>query len=388
MSKDNKIHRIYPPEPDGETGMSMYNNRHSGHNLSVSVQTGTTHTPPELTKTDTGLKNAFGVDKLDLIFQKGQFDYCQKRPPKWSEKTIENDRTKNTKYFYQNTDIGYVAEIVPDQALKSGYLHISANPSKPNHDYELTSNTTQIFDFYREVFADLRKHLVDPDLEQAKISRLDIAHNIILNHELLTYNNVFDTLQGKRHFKRSYGDSRYWKNGENEFIIYNKKQEIINFHKKKLNIPDITRAEVKALKGRSVEKVFGVHKLGDILGRTFVDEYNLFVTERILRTKFGQQLQFDFEELERSFLTCIDKFGRNRAIDNFLRIIGVEALSETKNGLIYFQEIIKSNYHERTVRRQMSKINDLLSVLKPIQQKREENFIELNEEIRTKLLVA
>jgi hypothetical protein len=267
-------------------------------------------------------------------------------------------------------------------------LHISANPSKPNHDYELTNNTTQIFDFYREVFADLRKHLVEPDLEQAKISRLDLAHNIILNHDLLTYNNVFDTLQGKRHFKRSYGDSRYWKNGENEFIIYNKKQEILNFYKKKYDIPNITRAEVKALKGRSVEKVFGVNKLGDILGRNFIEEYNLFVTDRILRTKFGQQLQFDFEELEQSFLSCIEKFGRNRAIDNFLRIIGVEALSETKNGLIYFQEIIKSNYHERTVRRQMSKINDLLSVLKPIQQKREENFIELNEEIRTKLLVA
>jgi hypothetical protein len=238
------------------------------------------------------------------------------------------------------------------------------------------------------VLDDLRKHEVETDLEQAKISRLDVAHNLVLNHELLTYNNVFDTLQGKRHFKRSYGDSRYWKNGENEFIIYNKRKEIIEQHRKKINMPNITRAEVKALKGRSVKKVFGVHKLGDILEKTFVEEYNLFVTERILRTNFGTQLRFDFEQLEKSFMNCIDKFGRNRAIDNFLRIIGVEALSETKNGLIYFQEIIKSNYHERTVRRQMSKINDLLSVLKPVQQKKEEIFTQLNEELRTKLLVA
>jgi hypothetical protein len=36
----------------------------------------------------------------------------------------------------------------------------------------------------------------------------------------------------------------------------------------------------------------------------------------------------------------------------------------------------------------MSKINDLLSVLKPVQQKKEEIFTQLNEELRTKLLVA
>ena len=384
MSKDNKIR----PEPDEATGMSLYNNRHSGQNLSVPDYTSTTPTAPASSKRDTGLKNVFGVDKLDITFQRQEFGYCQTRPPEWTEKTIQNDRSKETKYYYQNKDIGYIAEIITDQPSKAGFLKISANPSKPYHEYELTSNTIKIFDFYRTVLDDLRKHEVETDLEQAKISRLDVAHNLVLNHELLTYNNVFDTLQGKRHFKRSYGDSRYWKNGENEFIIYNKRKEIIEQHRKKINMPNITRAEVKALKGRSVKKVFGVHKLGDILEKTFVEEYNLFVTERILRTNFGTQLRFDFEQLEKSFMNCIDKFGRNRAIDNFLRIIGVEALSETKNGLIYFQEIIKSNYHERTVRRQMSKINDLLSVLKPVQQKKEEIFTQLNEELRTKLLVA
>lgn len=380
MSKDNKIPQI-PPQTDTGKGMSQYNNRHSGHNLSETTQTGT--------ETDNTLKNDFGVDKLDLIFQKGEFEYAEQSLKKWTKKTIESEKTRSVKFFYQGgAELPYIAEIVPDQPLKAGYLHISANPSKPHHEYELNSNPTQIFDFYREVFADLRKHLVEPDLEKAKISRLDLAHNIILNHELLTYNNVFDTLQGKRQFKRTYGDSRYWKNGENEFIVYNKKNEIQEFYRKKLNMPNITRAEVKALKGRSVSKIYGVTYLGDILDREFKEEYNLYVTDKILRTKFGQQLRFDFEELEQSFISCIEKFGRNRAIDNFLRIIGVEALTQTKNGLIYFQEIIRSKYNERTVRRQMSKMNDLLSVLKPIQEKREENFIELNDEIRTKLLVA
>jgi len=384
MPKDNKIAQITPPKPHGEGECPRMTIDIPDNYCPLLPQTTPQTTPPDLNR----LSNAFGVDKLDLIFQKGEFDYCQTRPQKWTEKTITSETSKSTKYFYQNGEIGYIAEIVPDSTLKDGYLHISANPSKPHHEYELTNNPTQIFDFYRSVCADLRKYSVEVDMERAKISRLDLAHNILLDHDLLTYNNVFDTLQGKRQFKRAFGETRYWKNGENEFIIYDKKREIIEHHKKRINMPNVTRAEVKALKGRSVAKIFGVRFLGDILERNFKEEYNLYVTERILRTKFGQQLRFDFEEMQESFLNCIEKFGKRHAIGHFYTLVGIIQLSESKNGLIYLQELIKENYNERTVRRQMSKINNFLSIAKPLQQKKEQNFIVLNDEIRSKILVA
>jgi hypothetical protein len=336
------------------------------------------------------LENDFGVDKLDLIFQSGEYAFSGERPKNWTEKTFKSDASVTTEFFHNNTDLRYNADIVPDTPLKKGYLHISANPSKISHDYELTNDSNKIFDYYRNIVADLNKQGIETDLASAKICRLDLAKNFLLDHDLPTYSAVLEAMPGKRQFSAKYEFSHNWKNKEHQFIIYPKKRELITQNKKfnNPNIPNITRSEVKALKGRSVSRIIGIKYLGDIIGKTFVEEYNLYVADKILRTKYGQQLKFDYEYLEESYLSCVDKYGKRSALSYFLKIVGIETISSQPHGLKYLNEILKSQYSERGVRNAMAKINEILSTIKPVEQNNSENFIELNSEIRQKLLIA
>ena len=385
MSKDSKIGKIPPLNGTGE-GMRQDNNTHSGLSSTANHTNPDQTTPPPQNR----LNNDFGVDKFDTFFGSQDFAFDGKRPKNWQRIDRESEVGKTTKFFYQSSDLPYIIDLIPAQDGEGGGLTIKTNPSKNLHDWELTQDGAKIFDLFRDISTDLEKQGIHIDLQSGRVNRIDLAKNMLLEHPLYAYNQVFDTLKGKRQTKKAFGDTRYWGNNEHQLTIYNKSLELSIAGKLYKDQPQITRSEVRCLKNRSVAKICGINFIGDILNKkNFEEEYNFYVSDKILRNKYATQLLIDFRDMEQTFEGCINYFGKRKAFQQFIGLFGLEFLASTPHGITYLLELSRKNFSERTSRRHHEQINNTLNLLRTIKkQDTEITFTDLNHELRTKILVA
>jgi hypothetical protein len=351
----------------------VYNNRNCGQNLSAFDNSKSPF-----------LKN-YGIDKLAITLDFGTgFAYPKGETPKnWgkSENTHQKTKEVHTKYF--RNEENYNATI--EEFRGTDYLKISFNPSKKWHDYLLTTDPNLIADQLIEIENGLKEDRVELDYEKAKISRLDIAKNIKLDHPLPHYHNTFDSYQGKRQIKKVHHDSRYWGNGQHQYIVYNKSQEAYD---RNVEIPyGISRGELRILTQDKVESIFGSNSLGNIISmeEPYVEKYNDYIKNTIFRENQYNQLSMDFGEVHNMYDTIYKEFG-NKAFNVFMKSLGIIHLLEQPNGLNNLILVLKEFHIERTARRHIAELNALANIYRRtiVQDK---SFITLNNEIKEKLII-
>lgn len=360
-------------ETDNKNAIPVYNNRNCGQKLSA-CSSGN----PVL------LKN-YGIDKIAISLEFGEgFAYPKGEIPKnWGKVENTHQKTKEvqSKYFRNEKEFNATIETFRDK----DYLRISLNPSKAYSDYLLVTDTKLIADQLESIKSELVSDDIHTDFEKAKLTRLDIAHNIKLDHELSYYQNVFDSFQGKRQIKKQHSDSRYWGNGQNQYIIYNKTKEVSDNDNE---VPEgISRGEMRLLSQGCINRVFGNNKLGNIISveEPYIEKYNSYVSNTIFRDNQCKKIELDFGEIYSIYEKLYPLYG-NQTFSKALKALGVLQIVEHLNGMDNLIKVIKHFHNERTARRHIAELNSLVNFWTTTL-KKDKSFIILNNEVKEKLII-
>lgn len=351
------------------SGIAMYNNSDSRQILSFSGK--------------------FGVDKIQLFFPEGNFSMPSGRPKEFSRLTTETNEGKvSEKYFLNNETFN--CDISPNKQTGDLQFGLHFNPSKKLHPYELTKDSNIIYEHTKEIQKELLKSNIEINLDEALVTRFDLAHNIILDNPLTAYDRVFDSFRGLRQMRKQHDDTRLWSNKQNQFIVYDKVKEL-----QLPNLPtNMVRGEMRILKSACMKTTFKTNKLIHLLnqeqGMDYKSVFNNYIETKLFRNT-SKQLKFEFKELESMFLDFIYMEGTTIGYNNFLKTLGIQNLHESENSLQSLNEIIKTHLPIRMAQRKTKEINDLLDRFRVIEEKNKPNapsYIELNQEFRSKIKVA
>ena len=355
-------------EKSGFKGIPLYNNRNSGNSIAE-----------------------FGCDKLKIYLNQDQFAWEKGRLKGWGRKIIETDSGESEEFFYNPKELHFNLDIAKDERSQKTYCSITTNPSKKLHAYNLTNNVDVITEHLGNIENHLKeKHGVIIDLEKAKVSRYDLAHNMLLNHSIENYKSVLSSFRPKRQIAKTHADSFYWTNKSRQGIFYNKTQELTDFGYK--DIPNnLVRMENRMLNSSAVKTSFeGNNLLSNIL--TKMDDnpriYNQFIRDRLFRQQNVPTLKLDFGEFEFMYENAILQWGTKEGHRIAIESFGIHQLVKIENGIQFFNNLIDKFQKPRTAYNLKKRNDMLLNIYDPaIFDINDNSFVSLNRELREKLLV-
>jgi thymidylate synthase len=210
-----------------------------------------------------------------------------------------------------------------------------------------------------------------------------------LNEPIENYFSVMDAFQGKRQLRKQHDDTRYWANSQNQFIVYPKNKELKEVLSQ-WQMPDVelTRAEMKLLNADVISKKFGNNLMGELIGddEIYSDVFNEYVRDVIFKEKQYKTQQIDFGEYYQVY-EDLYRVYKNRAFDIFLKSFGILELVKQEKGIENIEKIIRKLHSERTARRRIAEINDLVRIYKDSFETITPEFVRRNNELREKIFI-
>lgn len=341
----------------------------------------------------------YGIDKLNFSFRLGEKGFSiptSYTPDSWTEQLTavggaagggehpKRKLFKNTPHYQATIQkFGYGHQEGVDTIL-----NVQMNPSKILHPYNLITDRYAIADMMKGLQNDFEKDKIEVDFEKARVTRIDIANNMKLDEPLINYQRVFDTFSGKRAMRKTHDTTRYWDNGQSQFIIYDKNKELEDVIVKEL-MPEhpIIRAEMKLKKMRSVETVMKDVFLGNLISddMEYVTTFNEYVRSRIFKSNQIIQSQIDFGEIYKMYEELFKTYG-NRAWDILIKSLGIIKLAELK-GIDTIIDVVSQFHNDRYVRRKKAELNRLLNVFYPEHSEKTPEFLKRYNEIKDKMII-
>ena len=105
---------------------------------------------------------------------------------------------------------------------------------------------------------------IKTNLQEAELSRLDTFKNIEPEEHFSSYYSLFQTLNAKRTTKRDYGTTFLYSNTQQEFCVYDKKEEMRNRKLDTEGLPETMRFEHRLLNKTKINSVYGFTGVKDI----------------------------------------------------------------------------------------------------------------------------
>jgi hypothetical protein len=220
----------------------------------------------------------------------------------------------------------------------SEFLSISFNPNKFAHYYQGTTDTDQMRHQISSVGHDLLENGIVLDFEGLKVKRLDLMKQRQLDEPLSSHRAVLSSLSAKRQTTRAYLDTFLIGNQQHQTTFYDKGVEA-----KVPNLPNLIRCEVRALRSRTVQRIYGIQTVSDLLTtdlETLTEGYNQHLKGSIFTHHQNpsenlaseiQKLEYYLQTYERS---GVNHYLRNAGIEQVIRKFGsVEALVDTLQSL-------------------------------------------------------
>jgi len=238
-----------------------------------------------------------------------------------------------TQYFgkkatYQTKDKKVFVKLNKSYGMR--YLFINFSLAKLFHSNNLfpvdQNQCIQIFHKVQEQLRDECK--IEIDIYRAKISKIEIFRNIILNELYDHYTSIFQSLKFKGMEFDKFRSTYYWRKSQEELTAYNKSTEM----KDKLNliIPNVMRFEWKLTRNCKIKKELNITTVQDLVDK-FASIPNIYRTT-LQKHFFNKDIIFNDENKnsELNLNEVLHKYheehGRNYA-SNFFMDIGKGCLS-------------------------------------------------------------
>jgi hypothetical protein len=185
---------------------------------------------------------------------------------------------------------------------------------------------------------DLLENGIVLDFGGLKVKRLDLKKDRQLTDPLSAHRPVLSSLSAKRQTTRAYLDTFLIGNQQHQTTFYDKGVEA-----KIPNLPNLIRCEVRALRARTVQRIYGIQTVSDLLTtdlETLTEGYNQHLKGSIFTHHQNpseniaseiKKLEYYLDTYERS---GVNHYLRNAGIEQVIRKFGsVEALVDTLQSL-------------------------------------------------------
>lgn len=148
------------------------------------------------------------------------------------------------KTFY-NAEEGLVSMTINRHGLQ-----VITNPSKHYHSYELLTETERLADVGKRVERTLHQVGIKLNLQDAKVSRLDLTKQAFMPQPVPLYGEAFKCMNGKRQERKGYENGFYFSNKQHEVVFYDK-----GIAAKMPPNKNFMRGEVRYLRTKVVQKL-------------------------------------------------------------------------------------------------------------------------------------
>jgi len=287
--------------------------------------------------------------------------------------TVRGSKAIRNTDFYQGT-------------ITEAGLIVQLNPSKPWHPFDLVNDDEVLKDRVNIAFKDLESKGVSASWEQSKLTRIDVARNVILSGSVSSFGQVWPWINQKRSkYVRQYPDGYGTGNDSWGTIFYNKGKESGKYPGN-----DLLRAEIQFKRGRTIVDSLGCKQYGQLneLGLEAIqDVYRDTMLNKVLKTtEGGGQYTIKYDD-EITVLKKLYEESPRTAIGKHLQLIGIPYFLETYGSPDIYREIlIQSGFSRMTVNRQLKTIRKQIELHNMLYQDQRNTVGKLLRELTTKLV--
>ena len=265
-------------------------------------------------------------------------------------------------------------------------LVVQFNPSKPYHPFNLVDNDKVFNERVQTVFNDLMSKGVRASWNDAKLSRLDIARNILLSGSVQSYGVVWPWINQKRSMHtRQYPDGYGTGNDSWGTIFYDKGKE--SGHD---DIKNFLRGEIQLKRGRTITDMIGCKNIGQLfdLGLGSIqDVYRTTMQEKVLRITDGANQHTIQYHDEIEVLQMLKAKSDRTAISKHIQLMGMPYFLETyRSPEVYADVLIQAGFSRMTVNRTLKVVRKQIELYGMIYQDKRSTVGKMLREITHKLV--
>lgn len=250
------------------------------------------------------------------------------------------------------------------------------------------------------VTQEIQKTLQDCDihlnLDDADLSRIDLAKNIHTDKPIPAYSDLFSFLQGQRMKTYEFPSGFRYGNMSRQIIFYDKLLELQAVQRvdlDKLDIPkqDTLRGELRFLSTKVIRRDLPHTKLGQLYDKSHYedmrDSYKHYLKKLVFRSDSDQKIKFHFTR-EVEFLQELRKLSKRNAVVEYIAVTGLDQVLQMFGSLDSFRSVLlEAGFQRQYTYRQVKQLQDRLRLRSQINKKYETDTIsKLYEEITSKLL--
>lgn len=254
--------------------------------------------------------------------------------------------------------------------INSYGLQVTFNPSKTYHPYELCADAKVLEKRIETLSKDIYGRGIRLDIEQANISRIDLAKNAEMSQPCIAYSPVLSWLNIQR-AKRSamYPDGHTSNNNKFGLNFYNKGKELRENDIQVIQHDNMMRCELQLKGTQSVCKRIGIGNIRTLYESGITplnDFYNDTLTKDIFKSKNITQYRISYTGTKETLMSLKDTYGQS-ALNMFYSMYGIGELMNEVGSLQAFEKMLSElGYHRNTILKHRKRILSLLDIQKNI----------------------
>jgi len=254
--------------------------------------------------------------------------------------------------------------------INSYGLQVTFNPSKTYHPYELCTDAKVLEKRIETLSKDIYGRGIRLDIEQANISRIDLAKNAEMSQPCIAYSPVLSWLNIQR-AKRSamYPDGHTSNNNKFGLNFYNKGKELRENDIQVIPHDNMMRCELQLKGTQSVCKRIGIGNIRTLYESGITplnDFYNDTLTKDVFKSKNITQYRICYVGTKETLMSLRDIYGQS-ALNMFYSMYGIGELMNEVGSLQAFEKMLSElGYHRNTIAKHRKRVLSLLDIQKSI----------------------
>jgi len=270
------------------------------------------------------------------------------------------------------------------------HLSVEFNPSKIFHNHNYYSITNQQLGIVcNQLQKDLDEKGIKLNINDMKVSRIDLAQNYKMKYPYINYSNLFGLLSGKRLKSSSYPSYYSFRNKSREVVFYDKLLELkevqkLDFLKFGINENEnILRNELRFKNAKTTKNNLELEKINQLFQLDHYHHLKKQFSGIVLNLVFNTKPRDDIVKMnlnrELELLQfCKENYKRN-SLSNYFQMIGLDNISEKFGSLENFKKtLLRAGYNKSYVYSQIRELQKKFKIYSQVTKKYEnENSISM-----------
>jgi hypothetical protein len=253
-------------------------------------------------------------------------------------------------------------------------LTIQYNPSTMKHPWHLT---TDVESMANAIMEDAGRVGLDFDLDSARLGRVDLTRQAVMDSPCRAFIPAFTAMRGKRSRDTRYPDGYSFGNKSWKTVFYDKTRQATKVKGVQGMPANVVRCEMRVMQSKNIGHTvrglgIGTFKdVRDMHPEAVKDAYTRSVESKVFRMGESTQLVLDFNT-EVELLTQLRTEHERGAVDRYIAMEGIESILRRFGDMTLFGDALRqAGWSERQARRHLNRFKDMMYAKAFIDQRRQ-----------------